>query len=340
MTIGTNVTSIGDRAFEYCTSLPSVTIPNSVTSIGDYAFQNCPSLTSVTIGTNVASIGDYAFESCSLTSVTIPNSVTNIGVSPFASCTSLTAITLAAQNPAYSTVNGVLFDKSQATLLEFPGGLGGSYTIPGSVTSIGEAAFEFCSSLTGVTIPNSVTNVGDYAFVLCSSLTSVMIPNSVTSIGYDAFDSCSGLTSVTIPNSVTSIGDYAFEFCSGLASAYFLGNAPPDYGYAFYGDPATVYYLAGTTGWGSTFGSVPAVLWDPQANTFSFTGGQFGFNLTGPTNAVIVVEACTDLSHPRVAARQHQHLVRLGHLRIQRSSIRRVSDALLPFPLAPDSTLK
>ena len=62
--------------------------------------------------------------------------------------------------------------------------------------------------------------------------------------------------------------------------------------------PDTIYYLAGTTGWGSTFGSVPAVLWNPQANTFSFTGGQFGFNLTGPAYAVIVVEACTNLSHP------------------------------------------
>jgi hypothetical protein len=63
-------------------------------------------------------------------------------------------------------------------------------------------------------------------------------------------------------------------------------------------DPTTVYYLAGTTGWGSMFGGVPAVLWNPQAHAPGFTGGQFGFNLTGPTNAVIVVEACTNLSNP------------------------------------------
>jgi len=90
--------------------------------------------------------------------------------------------------------------------------------------------------------------------------------------------------------------------CYSLTSAYFLGNAPPDDGTVFHSrqgtDPATVYYLPGTTGWGSTFGGVPAVLWNPQANTLSFTGGQFGFNLTGPTNAVIVIEACTNLSNP------------------------------------------
>jgi hypothetical protein len=181
---------------------------------------------------------------------------------------------VAAANPAYSSLNGVLFDKSQATLLEFPGGLGGGYSIPGSVTGIGDYAFQNCSSLTSVTIPNSVTNIGGDAFVSCDSLTSVTIPNSVTSIGLETFADIFNLT-----------------------SAYFLGNAPPDDGTAFLGDSATVYYLAGTTGWGSTFGGVPAVLWNPQATAMRFTGGQFGFTLTGPSNAVIVVEATTDLAH-------------------------------------------
>ncbi len=89
-----------------------------------------------------------------------------------------------------------------------------------SVTSIGEGAFAYCSSLTSVTIPNSVTSIGEYAFRDCSGLTSVTIPNSVTSIGIWAFYGCSGLTSVTIPNSVTSIGNQAFYNCSSLTSIY------------------------------------------------------------------------------------------------------------------------
>ena len=85
-----------------------------------------------------------------------------------------------------------------------------------SVTSIGDSAFYYCSSLTSITIPNSVTSIGDGAFWDCSSLTSITIPESVTSIGDSAFYYCFSLTSITIPNSVASIGEGAFRKCSSL----------------------------------------------------------------------------------------------------------------------------
>jgi hypothetical protein len=158
-------------------------------------------------GLPVTAIGDWAFSGDSITVVTIPNSVTNIGGGAFAYCSSLTAINMETNNPAYSSVSGVLFDKSQTTLIEYPSGKVGSYSIPNSVTSIGDDAFAYCYGLNSVTIPNSVTSIGDGAFADCYGLTSVAIPNSVTSIGAAAFAGCNSLSSVIIPDSVTNIKD-------------------------------------------------------------------------------------------------------------------------------------
>ena len=211
-----SVTSIGYAAFYNCSCLTSVTIPNSVTSIGSDAFYGCSSLTSLTIPNSVTSIGDWAFFGCSsLGSVTIPNSVTSIGVEAFVICRSLTSIDVASNNTNYSSIGGVLFNKDQTSLIRYPGGKQGAYTIPNSVTSIGEAAFAFCTSLTSVTIPNSVTSIGTEAFRSCTSLTSVTIGNNVTSIGVWAFYGCTSLISVTnyatAPLAVDSYFDIGFD---------------------------------------------------------------------------------------------------------------------------------
>lgn len=101
-----------------------------------------------------------------------------------------------------------------------------SFTIPNSVTSIGDDAFDYCDALTSITIPNSVTSIGDYAFSCCRALTSITIPNSVTSIGNSAFSNCSALTSVTIGSGVTSIGHNAFYGCFKDASSALTVELP------------------------------------------------------------------------------------------------------------------
>jgi hypothetical protein len=304
VTIPSSVTSIGPNAFFSCTSLTSVMIPNSVRIIGYEAFGKCISLTSVTIGNAVTSIEAYAFDSCTnLTSVTIPNSVRIIGDSVFIACTSLSAITVATLNSFYSSVDGVLFNKSQTLLIQWPPGKAGSYTISNSVTSIEDLAFLGCTSLTNVTIPNSVTNLGWYAFAGCTSLTSITIPNNVTSIEPHAFSSCTSLTRITIPNSVTSIETYAFRSCISLTSVNFHGNAPSVDSSAFFNATnAIVYRLPETTGWGATLAGRPVVLWNPLVQSsdasFGVRSNRFGFTITGASNLVLVVEASTNLANP------------------------------------------
>ena len=306
-TVPDSVTSIGTGAFQFCNNVTNVTIGNGVTNIGFAAFAGCYSLASVTIPESVVSIGDDAFVQCSLTSVTIPKSVTNIGISVFTGCGNLAAIAVDAFNSFFSSAAGVLYNKNQTTLIEYPGGKAGNYTVSNSVTSISDEAFANCTRLTGVTIPNSVTNMGQDVFFRCVNLTNVMIGNNVTNIGINAFAFCTSLTSITIPKSVIGIGDLAFHSCTKLTGIYFQGNAPsvPNAGFLspFNSDSNTiVYYLPGKTGWGATFGGRPTVLWNPLAQTsdasFGVRTNQFGFNIIGSSNLVIVVEACTNLFNP------------------------------------------
>jgi len=214
-------------------------------------------------------------------------------------------------NPAYTSADGVLFNRGQTTLIQYPGGKVGSYLIPNSVTRLEDEAFLDCTSLINVTIGNNVTSIGGGAFDDCTSLTSVTIGNSVTSIGDGAFFNCVSLTNVTIPSSVTGIGADAFAGCFSLTSVYFQGNAPSLGAFVFGGFPwsiqypldnATAYYLSGTLGWGSTFGGIPTALWTPSILTtnpsFGVRTNQFGFTVSWAPNLSVVVEAATDLANP------------------------------------------
>ena len=213
LVIPEGVTSIGDYAFDYCTTLNSVTIPEGVTSIGSSAFRGCESLKNVTIPSSITTIGENAFIWCKeLNAVYISDLAAWCGISFYWTA-----------NPLYYGANLYLGRKKVTDLI-----------IPEGVTSVCEGAFRNCSQLTSVVIPDGVTSIGDHAFNGCRGITSVTIPNNVTSIGQSAFANCSSLTSVTIPEGVTSIRESTFAECSSLTSVTIPANVSSIGHSAFY----------------------------------------------------------------------------------------------------------
>ena len=246
------VTRIGERAFQNCTALRGVAMPSTMQSVGIDAFGGDVNIATVTIVDEVAwsgiefgnaaanpayfahaltkdgefvrtlavsedarRIGAWAF--CAneeLVSVTIPVSVTNIGEMAFLDCPKLPRIEIAADNPSYRSIGGIVFTKDRRTLLRAPAGWYGNANLTESVRDIGPYAFSGCAGLLSIGIPNSVTNIGTHAFDGCSALMEVVVPESVESVGWDIFSGCRNLRSITIPFVGTERGN------DGVATAH------------------------------------------------------------------------------------------------------------------------
>ena len=241
--IPNSVTEIGAYAFGDCNSLTSIIIPNSVRLIGGCAFYSCKNMSSITIPNSVTNIAYGAFMNCSkLDTVYIEATIPPVLVKGVFTSSPLCVIpcgTLAAYEASdwaqyvsefieegcidptwqitYTSTDGNIVTPNDVNVFgasivsnTYENGVG-TITFDAPITSIGEEAFQYCSSLTSITIPNSVTSIGNLAFRGCLCLSSITIPNSVTNIESHAFRECSSLKSITIPSSVTGIGKGAFE---------------------------------------------------------------------------------------------------------------------------------
>lgn len=216
------VTSLGSMAFTFCSSLTSISVSSLVTQIGHIAFVGCgakinvdpanPNYSSVDgvlfdkakttliqcpfsitgsydIPSSVNAIAMYGFCFCDkLTSVNIPSTVESIEIYAFTSCSGM--VNIDSNNKNYTSLDGVLFNKSASKLIQCGTSKTGSYSIPSSVDSISDNAFYNCSLMTSVSIPSSIVSIADFAFYNCSGLTSITVNGLPVSLGstYGVFD--------------------------------------------------------------------------------------------------------------------------------------------------------
>ena len=211
-----NIEEIEEFAFKDCYGITTITLPSMLTTIGNAAFHSCYQLTNLTIPDKVTSIGASAFNNCGITSINIPASVNDIGLHPFASCINLVDITVASTNTKYDSRNecNAIIETSSNTLISGCK----TTTIPESVETIDDNAFQGMTGLTSITIPSGVKSIEYAAFSGCENLQSIVLPNSVQHLDVAVFEQCYSLSSVTLSTNVDWIEDAAFGSCTSLTT--------------------------------------------------------------------------------------------------------------------------
>lgn len=248
-TIPESVKTIGAMAFEGVSTLRKVVIPKNVVAIGPGAFSNCINLDEISGCEGVSSVSEgvfegssvkkndclnktrsrsrdstpltfideFAFRNSSIEEVIIPSSVDVIGPGAFAECHALKSFKVEiSENSVYGSKDGVLFDANITTLIQYPSGREGEYTIPDNVSAISRSSFRGALDLTAVTIPDSVFFIGSNAFKNCVNLKTVNFlgNNDPGENSLDIFDGCEELYCANVPAGYKSTTFCGIEVCS------------------------------------------------------------------------------------------------------------------------------
>ena len=244
MVLPDTVVSIGERAFEECKALASINIPASLETINDKTFYKCKSLQSIVFPESLYEIRGMAFSQSGLTSIHIPATLEYFDYNALP--TTLRSITVAEDHPCYMDIDGVMFNKEGTTLVRYPAGRVGVYTVPEGVTTIGTRAFYDATGLSMVTLSDSVETLENSAFLFCSALTWVDL-NNVISVGLSVFTNCENLASVAM-GTCTKYFDGAAFTNTKLTSVWYRGTEADreNISYLMYDcpklDAATWYY--------------------------------------------------------------------------------------------------
>ncbi|MGN0534317.1 MAG: leucine-rich repeat domain-containing protein [Eubacterium sp.] len=221
----TGITALPNDTFSNCKSLVSFEIPDHITSLGLSAFESCSNLVSLTIPESVVNLGQNSFSNTSITEIYVPAGVTNIFDNCFANTSKLTNIIVSENNANYSSVDGVLFDKSGTKLIKYPRGKEASkYTVPTGTTSIGQSSFANHTYLSEIEFPETVTSIGLYAFQGCKNISEIKLSENVKYINNYAFRNCSGLNKILILNPECRISDTEYAI-SDTAAIYGIAGS-------------------------------------------------------------------------------------------------------------------
>lgn len=205
---------IWDGISEVPQDVVDVVIAEGVIAIPDCTFATRKHLQSVTLPSSLTTIGNFAFVDCdALVAIYIPDNVVFIGLGAFSFCAGLQSIKVSSTNPNYSSQNGILYNKTKTSLIQYAVAREDSdITILPTVRYVEDYAFNNCKAVETVQFHDRIVSVGNNAFNGCINLKSIIIPSGVQSIGAYTFYSCTSLQGVTLPKSVKSIGTYAFGY--------------------------------------------------------------------------------------------------------------------------------
>lgn len=187
--------TVGRGMFAGCSWLEELTLPAGTTTVEENAFENCRSL-------SVLHFSPLLTE-----------------FAPSAGCSGLTAFDVPSANPAFSSAEGILYNKEKTTLMWYPEGkTDKSFSVLPTVTAIGEYAFRN-SRLQGISLPATLKDIGQGAFA-ASALESVALPDAVSLVPNGCFQNCDRLVSLTLGTATSYLSEYCLDGCSSLQRLY------------------------------------------------------------------------------------------------------------------------